>query len=128
MQVSMKIYQMLQIALLCMVCNFSVAGSSTVFLGKNICTKSKSVCVKGTMQYHYSKGLLTFHGRVKKTTKPGVLVIRVQGISKDNEFYSAYFQANLRGKYSEIIDIESDSVLKNRRDIKWKVRSVSYGS
>lgn len=123
----MKVAKIIQVMFLVMCSGLAIAGSTNVFLGQNICAENNSICVKGSLEYNYSRGKLVFHGRVKNSSKPGIFTIQVQGISEDNEFYSAYLRTKLNGKYSEIVNIESGSVIKHRRDIEWTISRVSYG-
>lgn len=123
----MKAANIIQFLFFLVFSSFATAGSTNIFLGQKICAENNSICVKGTLEYNYSRGRLVFHGRVKNSSEPGIFTIQVQGISEDNKFYNAFLRTKLSGKYSELVNIESGSVIKHRRDIDWTISRVSYG-
>ena len=122
----MKLKTVIQIILFSLCSSLVMAGSDSVFLGKKLCTQNNTICIKGSMEYNYSNGKLLFHGRVKKTTKAGIFVIDMEGITRKNELIRVHLQGSLKGKYSEIVRIESGKIIRNRRDIKWKIKAFGY--
>lgn len=105
----------------------TLAGSNNVFLGKRLCSQDKQICVKGSMDYNYSEGVLEFHGRIKKTTKPGTLTIRMKGTSKNGETFYTSISTSLQGKYSELIKSESHPYYGpgRQRDVDWGIDSIT---
>lgn len=124
----MKIFRLFVIVTFVNYSAFLWAGTTNVFLGKNICSKGNVICVKGTMDFNYTKGLMQFHGRVKEDASVGTLTVKLKGITRKNERFSVSVSAELQGKYSEVFNVESDSSyrLKGQRGIKWSIQSVSY--
>lgn len=104
------------------------AATKNVFLGKTLCAPKNEICINGSMDFYYFKGLMQFHGRVKKTTSPGTLKIKLKGTTTKHETFNIAVKANLEGRYSELFNVESRRYkrIKNRRDIKWSIQSVSY--
>lgn len=108
--------------LIILLANTSAAFTTNVFLGKKLCTNNDNLCVKGSMEMDLKNNKLIFTGRVKKTVGKGILTI----IMYSSETGIIELKKEIKGKYSEIIKLESNKFYKAKRFTKWSIQETYY--
>ena len=100
-------------------------GSTTVLLGKNFCSAKPKVCVKGSVDFDYSKGWLSFHGRVAQTRAVGELRIRLLGKTAKKKRAAKTLIVDIEGKSFDLVKAK---VRAQRwpRDTAWRLESVTF--
>jgi len=101
------------------------AGSTNVFLGEQFCSTSPRVCMRGSIEYDYSKGALSLHGRVGQTRHEGVLLIRLKGQSGNTPARGATLKVRIDGKSFDLVKAEVRTSIRERFT-DWTIQSVSF--
>ncbi len=102
---------------------FPTASQADTIKDGVICSYDKSICIDGVLSVDDASGLAKLRGRVKKTTRPGYLRIKLHGYEK-NRVLEAYIQGRLKGKYSEVVNLKNSA--SHSSDAKWKIIRVEY--
>ena len=101
----------------------SYLNADTVKNGK-FCSDDGDLCIKAVLAVDDSRGLVTLNGRVTKSTREGYLKMTLYGYADDDRVFVAYVQGRLKGKYSEIIDMQNGA--SRNSDTRWVLKRFSY--
>ena len=101
-----------------------LAGPSITLKKGRICDQEKTMCLKGNLAQDDTGNVITFVGRVAKTSGPGVVSILLRGTDSKRHPCTTFFEFPIRGRSSEIVDEEQ---ITGKPGIKkWRVISVTF--
>lgn len=111
-----------------------VTGSATVSFasdyllwGKEICDQRGNVCFDGKIDVDHEKQKIIVEGRMRRSSKPGLVTISFDGITKDNKSAYTYVKFSISGQASDIVSKEIQ-VGHWGEDVKWRIKELSFSS
>lgn len=104
----------------------STAFSRTLSSGETWCTPDETVCIKGSLTTDNGFRLLRYSGRLKSNSGPGELLIAITAHDADGDKHHIQLSSVIKGRYSEILKIDSEVIRGVDRDSIWRLDTIRF--
>lgn len=95
-----------------------------LFHNERVCDAQQVLCFRGTFSYESNSRLLHLRARVRSAPGPGLLRIRLAGANQQGHRRLAFFEVQVRGQYSEIIN---HKMIPDHPDVSvWAIEVVEF--
>ncbi len=101
-------------------------ADTEVFSNQRICDAKLLLCIRASLVYDNESQRLQLQGRVMRAQRSGTLIVRVNGTDKFGKNHKIKLKSRLKGKYSELINLESKKIKSEDIKIAWEYKPIVY--